>query len=192
VEKLKHLLKLSAARHHRLCPRQVLGVRIGMLAGKCLGLELPQSDKRLFAFAECDGCGMGGMAVATGCFVERRTMRVLDYGKLAGTFVDTQTGEAVRIHPRPDSRLIAERLQPGCPDSWQAQLAAYQVLPDDQLLVARRVKLAVSLEAIISQPGMRVECAICGEEVTNERWVIQEGNTICRTCAGGGYFRLVD
>jgi formylmethanofuran dehydrogenase subunit E len=80
MEKLTDLLERSAARHHQLCPRQVLGVRIGMLAGKIMGLELPQTDKRLFAFAECDGCGMGGMAVATGCFVERRTMRVLDYG----------------------------------------------------------------------------------------------------------------
>lgn len=188
MEKLTDLLERSAARHHQLCPRQVLGVRIGMLAGKILGLELPQTDKRLFTFAECDGCGMGGMAVATGCFVERRTMRVLDYGKLAGTFVDTQTGRAVRIHPRPGSRLIAEQSQPGSADSWHAQLAAYQVLPDEVLLIAKPVKLTVSLEAIISQPGMRVECAICGEEVMNERWVVQKGKTICQTCAGEGYF----
>jgi formylmethanofuran dehydrogenase subunit E len=186
--KLDELLERSAARHHRLCPRQVLGVRIGMLAGKALDLELPQTDKRLFAFVECDGCGMGGMAVATGCFVERRTMRILDYGKLAGTFVDTQTGRAVRIHPRPNSRTIAEQSQPGSPDSWQAQLAAYQVLPDEQLLILEPVKLTVSLGAIISQPGLRADCAICGEEVMNERWVVQKGITICQTCAGGSYF----
>ncbi len=106
--------------------------------------------------------------------------------------MDTQTGRAVRIHPHPASRAIAEQSQPGCPDSWQAQLAAYQVLPDEVLLIAEPVKLTVSLEAIISQPGMRVECAICGEEVMNERWVVQDGKAICHTCAGDSYFTVAN
>ena len=188
MQKLKYLLERSAEHHEKLCPRQVLGVRLGMLAGKVLDLDLPQTGKRLFAFVECDGCGMGGIAAATGCYVERRTMRVLDYGKLAGTFVDTQTGKAVRIHPRPDSRDIALQSQPGTPDSWQAQLEAYQVLPDEQLFIVEPVNLTVSLQAIISQPGLRAICAMCGEEVMNERQVIVNGKPICRTCAGESYF----
>src|SRR5512139_787353 len=104
---LQDLLSQAAARHHNLCPRQVLGVRMGMLAGKVLSLDLPQTEKRLFAFVECDGCGNGGISVATGCWVDRRTLRVMDYGKLAATFVDTQSGRAIRICPRQESRLHA-------------------------------------------------------------------------------------
>ena len=60
-----------------------MGVRLGMLAGEFLDLDLPQTDKRLFAFAESDGCGTGGVSVATGCWDDRRTLRVMDFGKLA-------------------------------------------------------------------------------------------------------------
>jgi formylmethanofuran dehydrogenase subunit E len=67
MDRLKILLDRSAERHSHLCPRQVLGVRMGILAGELLCLDLPQTDKRLFTFAESDGCGTGSVSVATGC-----------------------------------------------------------------------------------------------------------------------------
>ena len=44
---LEELLAASAALHHHLCPRQVLGVRMGLAGGHWLGLTMPQIDKRL-------------------------------------------------------------------------------------------------------------------------------------------------
>ncbi|HZY41747.1 MAG TPA: FmdE family protein, partial [Anaerolineae bacterium] len=73
---LKELLQQSAAMHQHLCPRQVLGARLGLLAGFELGLTVPQSDKRLLAIVETDGCFADGIAVATGCTVGHRTLRV--------------------------------------------------------------------------------------------------------------------
>jgi formylmethanofuran dehydrogenase subunit E len=189
LKSLQELLARSAASHHNLCPRQVLGVRMGMLAGKTLGLDLPQEDKRLFAFVECDGCGMGGIAAATGCLVERRTMRVLDYGKLAATFVDTHTRRAIRISPKPGCREAAAQASTEVDNSWQQQLEAYQTLPDEDLFVVQPVELTVSLEAIISQPNLRVCCDACQEEITNQREVILDGRTLCRPCASGSYYQ---
>lgn len=42
----------------RLCPRQVMGARIGLQGGRLLGLALPQvsGQKRLLTFVETDGC----------------------------------------------------------------------------------------------------------------------------------------
>ena len=94
METLTELLARSAARHHKLLPAPGIGGAHGHAGRKGIGSHLPQADKRLFTFVECDGCGMGGIAVASGCFPERRTMRVMDYGKLAATFVDTQTGRS--------------------------------------------------------------------------------------------------
>jgi len=105
---LPELLDASAALHRHLCPRQVLGVRMGMLAGELLGLALPQTDKRLYVVAETDGCAVDGISAATNCWVGRRTLRVEDFGKVAATFVDTQTDRAVRIPlPRAGPRLCA-------------------------------------------------------------------------------------
>jgi hypothetical protein len=45
------LLEQPAARHSHLCPRQVLGVRMGLLAGRVLGLDVPNAEKRFLALA---------------------------------------------------------------------------------------------------------------------------------------------
>ena len=190
---LQTQLHMSAARHHNhLCPRQVLGVRMGMRAGELLGLDLPQNDKRLFAFVETDGCLIDGIAVATGCWVGNRTMRVMDYGKSAATFVDTQTNRAVRVTPTRESRAVARAYAPDAPDRWHAQLAAYQIMPADELLLAQEVTLNVSLARIISKHGMRVVCERCGEDVINEREVRVDGEILCRACADGAYYTQMD
>ena len=107
---LKELLDTTTAMHRHLCPRQVLGVRMGLYAGELLGLALPQPDKRLYTIMETDGCAADGVAVAVNCWVGRRTMRIEDYGKVAATFVDTQTGQAMRIVPRASVRGDCARL----------------------------------------------------------------------------------
>ena len=189
MDRLSELLERSASLHHHLCPRQVLGVRLGRLAGRRLGLDLPQQDKRLFVFMETDGCAADGVAVATGCSVGRRTMRILDFGKVAATFVDTTSGEALRIRPHPDARRRAREACRDAPDRWHAQLQAYQILPDEELLATDDVQLLVDLDAIISRPGSRAVCQDCGEEVINEREVRTDGRTVCRACAGEAYYR---
>ncbi len=187
---LQSLLTKSAARHNHLCPRQVLGVRMGMLAGKILGLDLPQSDKRLFTFVETDGCGADGIAVATGCSIGRRTLRVMDFGKLAATFVDTKTMQAVRIYPHPEARIRARLYAPDARSRWHSQLTGYQIMADEELLIVQHVVLTVSLERIISRPGVRACCAVCGEEIINEREVIRGGEVLCRACAGEAYYAI--
>ncbi len=185
---LKILLDESAKYHHHLCPRQILGVRIGMYASELFGLKLPQSDKRLFCFIETDGCLIDGVAVATGCAVGRRTMYVMDYGKTAATFVDTETQSAFRITPTLASRQRALEYAPNAPDRWHAQWQAYQIMPNSELLHVQEVKLTIDLTAIISKHGMRVVCQACGEDVINERFVNRGGRLLCRPCADGAYY----
>jgi formylmethanofuran dehydrogenase subunit E len=189
-DNLDQLLHKCAALHRHLCPRQVLGVRMGMLAGRELEVPLPQTNKRVFVFMETDGCASDGVAVATGAWVGRRTMRILDFGKVAATLVDTRTRRAVRIYPHPESRSRAAGLAPEAPDRWHAQLLGYQRLADRQLLVAEPVVLTVDLDALISRPGLRATCSTCGEEILNQREVRRAGETMCRACAGDAYYAL--
>ncbi len=174
--------------HPHLCPRQVLGVRMGMYAGKLLGLDLPQCDKRLFTIVETDGCFSDGVAVATNCRVGRRTMRVEDYGKVAATFVDSESGQGLRIVPQPRARQLAAGYAPEAQNKWEAMLLGYQRIPDDCLFTVQVVTLAIPLEKIISRPGCRVICARCGEEVMNEREVTVGNKVLCKGCAGDSYY----
>lgn len=183
----------QSARRHRdhLCPRQVLGVRMGLYAADLLGVALPQTDKRLFTFVESDGCLTDGIAAATGCWWGSRTMYLMDYGKTAATMVDTATEQAVRVFPARESRQRALEYAPGAPDHWHAQLEAYQVMPAEELLSYQPVRLTVSLKRLISKHGGRVVCAECGEDIINERFVLQAGRILCRPCAGSGYYQVL-
>ncbi len=186
---LDALLERSAALHGHLCPRQVLGVRIGLYAGELLGLELPQADKRALTFVETDGCFADGVSAATGCWLGRRTLRLVDQGKVAATVVDTQRGRAVRIWPTPDARDRAGHYAPAAASRWQQYLEGYRAMPASQLLRARDVDLTFSLGRLLSRPGARTVCPVCGEEIINEREVMVPGGFVCRSCAGDSYYR---
>ncbi len=184
------LLEISRARHSHLCPRQVLGVRLGLIGAAALGLALPRADKRLLIILETDGCFADGIEAATGCSVGHRTLRIEDYGKVAATFVDTLTGQAARVAPRSGVRQRAYAYATGERRHYFAQLQAYQVMPDDELASVQAVRLTRPVAEIVSRAGVRVECQQCGEEIINEREVVINGLILCQSCAFGGYFRL--
>lgn len=186
--RLAACLAEAATLHRHLCPRQVLGVRMGLYAGELLGIELPRMDKRLLVFVETDGCLADSVSVATGCWLGHRTLRLIDHGKTAATFVDMVTGRAIRVWPHPAARRRALEHVPDAPDRWHAQRDGYQVMPAGELLRAERVTLALDLAAIVSRNGKRVVCASCDEDVINEREVVVGARPYCRSCAGGRYY----
>ena len=189
MAELQQILATAMARHKHLCPRQVLGARIGLAGGQMLGLPLPRQDKRLLVIIETDGCFADGVEVATGCTVGHRTLRVEDYGKIAATFIDVKTEHAVRIAPQLDVREKASRYATAEPRHYFAQLQAYQTMPAAQLLTIQWVTLTTQLAAIVSRAGVRVNCAQCGEEIINEREQLVDGRLLCRACAGAGYYQ---
>lgn len=191
MKPLEDLLAESASRHHRLCPRQVLGARVGMMAASLLDLDLPQSDKRLLTITETDGCFVDGISAATGCYVGRRTLQIEDYGKIAATFVDTLSEQAIRIVPRVGIRELAWAYAPAARNRWEAQLIGYQHILGELLLDWQRVELTVPVKRIIGQAGKRVVCEGCGEEVINQREVLNEGVVLCKSCTGESYFRFI-
>jgi len=189
---LQPLLDLSSRDHDHLCPRQILGVRMGLAGMKVLGFDAPPDNKQLLVITETDGCFADGLSAATGCTVGHRTLRVEDYGKPAGVFVGVKTKRAVRVAPAIGIRQRAFDYSANESPQYFAQMQAYQVMPDDEMFTVQEVALNTPIEQIVSRPGLRVDCGICGEEIMNEREVRQNGMTVCYTCAHGGYYRLVE
>lgn len=187
--RLAECLSDLSALHRHICPRQVLGVRIAMHAGEILGIDLPRRDKRLFVLIETDGCFADAVSVASGAWLGHRTLRLVDHGKVAATFVDTEARRAIRVWPHPEARGRARDLVPHAPDRWHAQLEGYQLLPTAELLGAEEVFLTIDLDGIRSRPGVRASCGDCREEIVNERQVIVADRALCRDCAGDGYYR---
>lgn len=182
------------AEHHHICPRQILGLRMGLLAGKMLNVPLPDAHKRLFCFVETDGCFADGVSVATGCALGHRTLRLMDEGKIAATFVDLHgdVSRGLRVHPHADLRRRAVELMPQAQSRWHAMLDAYQAMHDEELLCVQWVQLSVSLQDIISRRKLRVLCARCGEEIINGRERVIEGEPVCAACADESYWHMLD
>jgi formylmethanofuran dehydrogenase subunit E len=188
---LNSVLEHSASMHDHLCPRQVLGARMGLYARELLGVNESWHRKRLFVFVETDGCFADGISAATNCWLGHRTLRLVDYGKVAATFVDTETERALRIVPQPHSREWAAAYMPDAPDHWHAQRDGYKLIPAEELLRAHWVTLNSSMDTLISEPKGRVHCTLCGEEIINHREVIEAGAPYCPRCAGADPYYTV-
>jgi formylmethanofuran dehydrogenase subunit E len=187
MENLQRNLEKSAQNHTHLCPRQILGVRIGMAGLLNLKLQADQPGKRILVILESDGCFADGVIAATGCTIGHRTLRVEDYGKVAATFIDTELGRAIRISPVLNIRKKAFNFLPEEPRHYFAQMQAYQQMSDEKMFNIKEVTLSVPIAALMSRPGRKAICDLCGEEILNEREIHLNGLTICRPCGSTGY-----
>lgn len=194
MQDIQSIIEQSAKNHDHLCPRQVLGVRAGVAGLGALNLP-PNTDhehKRVMVILETDGCFADGVSAATGCTVGHRTLRIEDSGKVGVTFADTKTGAAVRVAPKDGVREKAAEYAPEETKHYFAQLKGYQIMPEEELFKFQRVQLITPVEKIVSRHGPRKRCAVCGEEIINEREVEQDGKVLCRNCAGCGYYEEID
>jgi formylmethanofuran dehydrogenase subunit E len=187
---LSILLKRSASEHSHLCPRQVLGVRMGLAGLIALGLKAPITTRTGLVFIETDGCFADGIRVATGATVGHRTLRVQDLGKIAAIFTDVKAGTSLRLAPQLNVRTRALEYASDEKRRYFAQLQGYQEMPDEELFSYQRVELLIPAMQVISHPNSRAHCSICGEEIINEREVVVDRKVLCQTCAHGGYYRV--
>ncbi len=185
---LTTLLNRSASEHTHLCPRQVLGVRMGLSGLKALGLDTPVTSKTSLIIIETGGCFADGIRAATGATVGHRTLRVEDLGKIAATFTELKTGTSLRLAPKPDVRIRALVYAPQERRHYFAQLEGYQIMPDEELFTFQRVELLIHASQIISRQNARAHCAVCGEEIINEREVVVDNIVMCQTCGHGSYY----
>jgi formylmethanofuran dehydrogenase subunit E len=153
-----------------------------------LGIAQPRSTKHLIVFVETDRCGTDAVQTVTGCTLGKRTLKFVDYGKLAATFVDTETGRAVRVAAKESSREAALHFAPEERDHHQGQLRAYKALPEDELFTVEDVQVILPEADLPGRPRNRVTCQRCGEGVSGGREVSRDGRIVCRPCAAGAYY----
>lgn len=182
------LLEEAIGFHGHLCPGQVLGVRMAVAGCREVGIELPRrAGKGLVVFVEIDRCATDAIQALTGVSLGKRTLKHVDYGKMAATFVNVASGTAVRVSARDGARALAASFAPEEGDARKAQIVAYRVMPEADLL---------RIESVVVNPGwldrrrIRVPCQGCGEGINYGREVAAEELVLCRACAGDSYYTL--
>ena len=176
--------------HGHLCAGQILGVRLAMLGLAKLGIDDPRGKdrKRLVTFVEIDRCATDAIGVVTGCRLGKRALKFRDWGKMAATFVDLETGKAIRVAAKESSKKLAREMHPEIENKNQQQMLAYREMKDDDLFATQWVKVALPAEEFPGYKGERIVCAECGEGINFRREVEREGRVLCRACVGERYY----
>jgi formylmethanofuran dehydrogenase subunit E len=184
------LLQRSVKIHGHLCPGQVLGVKMAILGMQRIGLVNQEEGraKNMIVYVEMDRCATDAIQSVTGCSLGHRTMKFLDYGKMAATFVNIETGEAIRIIAREDTREKAKELFPDMEDRYEAQIQTYMIMPNEELFDVMKVSVDIPPEDMPGRPMRRIQCSLCGEYVQDMREVYRDQEVLCKACADGTYY----
>lgn len=192
MKSLEEYLELAAQSHGHMCPGQVLGVRMAMRGLRELGFDDPAKyRKRLVTFVEIDRCATDAVSLVTGCRLGKRSLKFVDYGKVAATFLDLETQRAVRVVARDDSRAKAKSMFPEIPEESKRQLEAYKVMDEADLFVVENVEVNLPPEDLPGHKRSRVACDACGEGINHGRERRVNERVLCRSCAGENYYRKV-
>lgn len=176
---LKEDLEKAVAYHGHLCSGQILGVRMARYACEILKIEEPQTSKRLIVFVESDRCIADAIGTVTGCKLGKRTLKWMNFGKTAATFVDLKENRAIRV------RKIYNKY----PEEGENLELFFSKIKDEELFAVENVIVDLKPGDLPGKPSEVQVCACCGEEVLDGRHVIQDGKILCRHCAGECYYR---
>jgi len=194
METFEHLLDKSTTIHGHICAGQVIGVRLAMIGLREIEIDDPRGSQRkdFYVLVEIDRCATDAIQSVTGCTLGKRSLKWLDYGIMAATFVNLKTGKAVRVTAREESRELAKKYCPQIGDRYQQQLEAYRVMAEDELFRLQLVQVTIPPEDLPGKPLRRVQCRSCGDWVQDCREIEQDGQTLCRPCATGRYYTIIN
>ncbi len=195
MESIDILLKECERLHGHMCAGQLLGTRMALLGCKMIGIDDPRGAdrKKLIVWVEIDRCMADAVSAVTGVRLGKRSLKYVDYGKVAATFLNTENERAVRIVALESARTLADERYPEIENKRQRQFQAYSDATDDELFKTELVSIQLRDLDAPGSPRSRVTCVVCGEGVNDGREVIDaNGDALCRGCHSGTYYSRLD
>ena len=195
MDRIDLLLRECEQLHGHVCAGQLLGVRMALLGCELIGVWEPRGAdrKRLIVWVEIDRCMADAVGAVTGVRLGKRSLKFVDYGKVAATFLNTESGAAVRVLALEDSRALADARYPHLESRKERQLLAYREAADEELFKVERVCVEYGEMDMPGRPRSRVRCERCLEGINDGREQRGAGGEVlCVPCAIGGYYRPVE
>jgi formylmethanofuran dehydrogenase subunit E len=192
MQNFETLLAGSSEAHGHLCPGQVVGVRMAMLGCRLIGLDDPTNRKqikKLIVYVEMDRCTADAVAYTTGVKLGRRSLKFMDYGIMASTFVNLETGKAFRVLSTEESRDLAEVFAPEVQGKHARQLEAYKRMPDSALFRVQKVDARVKDKDMPGPSRYKATCQLCGQVIRDGREIIRDNKVLCKPCTQESYFK---
>lgn len=178
--------------HGHVCPGQLLGVRMATLGCLLTGISDPRGTdrKKLLVWVEIDRCVTDAICAVTGVRLGKRSLKYLDYGKVAATFLNLSEDLSVRIVAKDESRKLADALFPEVSSKKERQMLTYRKASDAELFKTERVSIELNELEMPGSPKSRFLCELCAEGINDGREVLDAlGRKVCRACAFGTFYR---
>jgi formylmethanofuran dehydrogenase subunit E len=173
--------------HGHVCGGITIGTRMAILGMKSIGIADPAGEHRkdLMVFVEIDRCATDAILSVTGCHPGKRNMKILDYGKMAATFVNLKTGKAVRIAAknRDGEKIFTREMIQQNPHTDD-----YSKLTDEELFNVKEVSVTIKPEDMPGKPLRTVPCSACGERIMDAREVVIDDKILCKPCSENEYY----
>ena len=188
IEKRMDNLQKAVDYHGHLCLGQVLGVHLAERGLEAIGTTDP---KKMIVYVENDRCIADAIQVLTGTRLGRRSMKLVNYGKMAATFINTDTGDAYRIWV---SGKINEMIGKISSDRQEKERQYVMVLRSrsEDVVSAQKVRVIIPPVEMPGKPKRTVICVCCGEKVMDGKDVSSGDGPLCLACAKGSYYTLVE
>lgn len=173
TENYATLLEEAVTFHGHVCGGIESGTRMAICGLQRIGISDPKGAdrKKLIVFVEIDRCATDAIMSVTGCRPGKRTMKIVDYGKMAATFINLESGNAVRIASK--GRNDSDE-RPDCATAT-----------DDELFSITEVEVPLRPEDLPGKPVRTALCDRCSEKILDGREMEHQGETLCRPCQTG-------
>ena len=200
VEDLEVFLKRALEFHGHVCSGQSLGYRMVVAGLREAGIDTPEQRDNAVAFVEVGGCIADAIQIAAGITLGHGTLKFYDYGKFAATFLNPDTGEAVRVVQKKDANdeALAYAKERGWTtkeldkiseeESAELMVRAYSEMPEDRIFTIQKVRVNLPPEEMERGYKHIAICSSCGEMVFRRREIVKDGKAYCRSCLQGSYY----
>ena len=152
--------------------------------------NISKTCKKLLVYVEIDRCATDAIRAVTGCSLGKRTLKFLDYGKMAATFVNLETKTAVRVAAKDEARSRAFSYADNTCAQHEAEKRAYALMPEESLFSIQPMEIQIPMEDMPGARGGRVCCQRCGEGINFKREIRIKGQILCIPCSRGSYLPI--
>jgi len=186
LEQRKNNLQRAVDYHGHLCLGQVLGVHLAEKGMDSIGTNDP---KKMIVYVENDRCIADAIQILTGTRLGRRSMKLINYGKMAVTFINLETGNAYRIWISGKINEMIGKISFD-PQEKKRQFEIVLQSHSKDVVSAQKVMMHIPPDEMPGKPKRTVMCVKCGEKVMDNKDIITESGPICMGCAEGPYYQI--
>ncbi len=176
--------------HGHLCPPVVFGVRASELGLERLRAQKP-GDEEIVAIVENDTCMVDAIQSASGCTLGKGNLILKNYGKMAVSFINRATGDAIRLVVKEkvledlmNSDFGRARKECNVPKEEMMKMAEKKSqqmmeLSNQELFNVKKIHLEAPTFARIFRS---VRCSVCEEYFGEAFGRVKDGKIVCIPC----------